>query len=94
MAMTLEDMLALLPDNEVGGISAQDMQTIVTGLMENITVNADALVQVQTDLDQVRANVDFLYNTRLPQMDTNFTALYNDVQLIEARVTALEGGPS
>lgn len=41
--MTLEEMLALLPDNDQGAISAEDMRTIITGLFDYTTEVQQAL---------------------------------------------------
>lgn len=45
--MTLDDLLALLPDNDTGAISAADMRTVVTGLWERIDAMAFRSVQYQ-----------------------------------------------
>jgi hypothetical protein len=40
--VTLEEMLALLPDNTAGEISPADMRTIVTGLYEWATLSSES----------------------------------------------------
>jgi hypothetical protein len=43
MAMTLQEMLDLLPDNDMGAITASDMRTIVTELFGYTTDVQQAL---------------------------------------------------
>lgn len=44
--MTLDEMLALLPDNTTGQISAADLREVVTGLFEYITAVHEIINEV------------------------------------------------
>lgn len=49
--MTLDDLLAYLPDNQTGDISAADMRAVVTGLWDELATVASASDAVYNSLD-------------------------------------------
>lgn len=55
--MTLEQLLALLPDNNTGAIDADDLRTIVTELYTDIAANAQQLTVLTADVADVAADV-------------------------------------
>jgi hypothetical protein len=61
MAMTLQELLALLPDNTTGDIGADDLRTIVTELFNTGAATAD---QVSEDIEEITE-----INTRLDALE-------------------------
>lgn len=57
MAMTLEELLALLPDNDTGDIDAADLRTIVTELATATATVAGALFQTNQNFDALFSQV-------------------------------------
>lgn len=76
--MTLEELLALFPDNTTGDISAADVRTAITELF-----NTTAAVKATADANAAQ----------IVTLGSNMDALFSQVQAIDARVTALENAP-
>lgn len=75
----LDDLLALLPDNTAGEISAADMREIVTELW-NYTVSVQAMVNT-------------LVVTTVPTVQDGVAAATAAITDLDTRVTALENAP-
>lgn len=80
--MTLEELLALLPDNNTGAIDAADLRTIVTELYTRDDTNAAA---ADGRLDALEAGTAAL-DGRLDQAEANITTLQSDLNALEATV--------
>lgn len=80
--MTLEEMLALLPDNITGSIDADDLRAIVTQLY-NDTATVSAMVAA---LEQDQANTD----DNVTALGNALTALDDRVDVAEAATAALD----
>lgn len=76
--MTLEELLALLPDNTTGQIDAADLRTIVTELFDK-TATLAAVVEANT--------------TQIVTLGQNMDSLFTQVQDHETRIAALEAAP-
>lgn len=69
--MNLDDMLALLPDNTTGQISADDLRQIVTGLW-------DYTASVQGTLNEVVVTAVPAVQAAIDELDVRVTALENE----------------
>lgn|GEM_PF-2518769 len=69
--MNLDDMLALLPDNTTGQISADDLRQIVTGLW-------DYTASVQSTLNEVVVTAVPAVQAAIDELDVRVTALENE----------------
>lgn len=69
--MNLDDMLALLPDNTTGQISADDLRQIVTGLW-------DYTASVQSTLNEVVVTGVPAVQAAIDELDVRVTALENE----------------
>jgi hypothetical protein len=63
--VTLDDLLALLPDNDTGAIDAADLRTIVTELWQQ---TAAGLLQVNQNFDALFAQVQE-HETRIAALE-------------------------
>jgi outer membrane murein-binding lipoprotein Lpp len=82
MAMTLQQLLDLLPDNTKGEISAADMRVIVTELY-----NADGGLAAQVDS---LTNQVTVLSGQVSDLSTTVAALDSTVQGYESRINYLE----
>lgn len=81
--MTLEELLALLPDNNTGAIDAADLRTIVTELWNN-NADADSVNEAQdTELTALDGRVDGVETENATQ-NTAITTLDGRVDAVEA----------
>jgi len=69
--VNLDDMLALLPDNTTGQISADDLRQIVTGLW-------DYTASVQSTLNEVVVTGVPAVQAAIDELDVRVTALENE----------------
>jgi hypothetical protein len=90
--MTLDELLALLPDNNTGAIDAADLRTIVTDLFTKAGAAAAGVVSVAGDVSALASRVTGVEGG-LSTVNQNFDALFGQVQNHESRIGALEQAP-
>jgi hypothetical protein len=94
--MTLEEMLALLPDNDVGAIDAADLRVIVTELFtiaDTARTTAEAASGVANDaygqISAISTTADAAH-TAATAAENSAAAAQTQVSALTPRVTALE----
>jgi len=87
--MTLAELLALLPDNDTGEISASDMRTIITELFNDTAQVASDLAAMTDDVTDLGTQVSGL-STEVAGLAFQVASLDTDVSDLTAALAALD----